>query len=301
MRQFFFVVAMVGAAFLGGAVVNGPGLHWVQARLLDYMGLKDGGEIASIDLPPAGSDPADPHRPGTTPAASQPGSTSKPARSASQSGKQKFANPDSGKPASPGPASPSVPPPLPVPTAIPEPVASKPVDSQAKSSSAMSEPTGSSSAGVMGLALNKSPELAPAALPGLEPPAQPAKSGSMGGPDAGAPPEARPAPLDPGVGPALLASRSPSGTAPDAFEQPKPAPISLEPAPATLAPSTLSGRGTGSASSLQDWAALRSKMQSLGVTRYTIEGEPGGRRGLLVPDSAGRPPGRLAAVRWGRG
>lgn len=72
MRQAIFVVVMVGAAFLGGAVVNGPGLRWVQARLLDYMGLQDGGEIASIDLPQPNSDPANPHHPGTTPAASQP-------------------------------------------------------------------------------------------------------------------------------------------------------------------------------------------------------------------------------------
>ena len=69
MRQVLFVVVMVGAAFLGGAVVNGPGLRWVQARLLDYMGLQDGGEIASIDLAQAGSDPADPHRQATSPAA----------------------------------------------------------------------------------------------------------------------------------------------------------------------------------------------------------------------------------------
>ena len=31
MRQALFVVVMIGAAFLGGAVVNGPGLRWVQA------------------------------------------------------------------------------------------------------------------------------------------------------------------------------------------------------------------------------------------------------------------------------
>ena len=74
MRQAIFVVVMVAAAFLGGAVVNGPGLRWVQARLLDYMGLQDGGEIASIDLPQATSDPAEPHRPGTSPAAGQPNS-----------------------------------------------------------------------------------------------------------------------------------------------------------------------------------------------------------------------------------
>ena len=53
MRQAIFVMVLVAAAFLGGAMVNGPGIRWVQSRLLDYMGLKDGGEIASIDLPPA--------------------------------------------------------------------------------------------------------------------------------------------------------------------------------------------------------------------------------------------------------
>src|SRR5271165_1918929 len=74
MRQAIFVVVMVAAAFLGGAVVNGPGLRWVQARLLDYMGLQDGGEIASIDLPHSTSDPAEPHRQGISTAAGQPNS-----------------------------------------------------------------------------------------------------------------------------------------------------------------------------------------------------------------------------------
>ena len=63
MRQFVFVVVMVVAAFVGGAVVNGPAFRWVQARLLDYMGLKDGSEIASVDLPQPPSDPSDLHRP----------------------------------------------------------------------------------------------------------------------------------------------------------------------------------------------------------------------------------------------
>ena len=72
MRQAIFVVVMVAAAFLGGAVVNGPGIRWVQARILDYMGLQDGGEIASIDLPPATSEPAELHRSGSLPATSPP-------------------------------------------------------------------------------------------------------------------------------------------------------------------------------------------------------------------------------------
>ena len=67
MRQFIFVVVMVAAAFAGGAAVNGPGSRWVQTRLLDYMGLKDGGEIASVDLPQPPSDPSDPRRASSSP------------------------------------------------------------------------------------------------------------------------------------------------------------------------------------------------------------------------------------------
>src|SRR5271166_2431587 len=63
MRQFVFVIVMIAAAFVGGAVVNGPGFRWVQARLLDYMGLKNGGEIASVDLPQPPSDPSELRRP----------------------------------------------------------------------------------------------------------------------------------------------------------------------------------------------------------------------------------------------
>src|SRR5258708_2742365 len=46
---------MVAAAFLGGAMVNGPAVRWTQARLLDYLGLKEG-EIASVDLPGSSSE-----------------------------------------------------------------------------------------------------------------------------------------------------------------------------------------------------------------------------------------------------
>ena len=58
-RQLLLVVVLVGAAFLGGAFVNGPGLRWAQARLLRSFGLNSGGEIASIELQPPTS-----HEPG---------------------------------------------------------------------------------------------------------------------------------------------------------------------------------------------------------------------------------------------
>ncbi len=266
MRQFLFVVAMIGAAFLGGVVVNGPGLRWVQARLLDYMGLQDGGEIASIDLPPASTDPADPHRQGTAATTNQASSPAKPARSEPQSVKPAARNSPAVQPSRPEsskPSSSSAPPPLPVPTAIPEPVSSRPALPQDK--------------------INPRPV-------GLEPPLEPAKAGSaVGTSNPGASSEPTPAPLDPGVGQALLASRSPSATQPTIQEQPKPLAIALEPAPGSSSFSTPSSPvltppsatpksgGLGTSGPTQDWAALRSKMQSLGVTRYTIEGDPGGR------------------------
>src|SRR5262249_20735306 len=49
-RQLVLVVVLVGAAFLGGAFVNGPGLHWARTQLLGSLGLDEGGEIAKVDL-----------------------------------------------------------------------------------------------------------------------------------------------------------------------------------------------------------------------------------------------------------
>ena len=298
MRQAIFVVVMVAAAFLGGAVVNGPGLRWVQARLLDYMGLQDGGEIASIDLPQATSDPADPHRPGTSPAAGQPNSQTTALGAERQAVKQSPTDSPAigpGQPASSTPSSSAVPPPLPLPTAIPEPGVSKPADPKDKSdqrqSGSMSEP-GSRSLPTTkeGAAMNRNPELPSSAPPGLEPPMGSGNVGSMAvGPDASPASGPSPAPLDPSVGPALLASRSPSLAQPGVAEPTTPPAIPLEAAPAASAPSasgspmstplssTLTSGGASSSGSPPDWAALRRKMQSLGVTRYTIEGEPGGR------------------------
>jgi len=58
----------------------------------------------------------------------------------------------------------------------------------------------------------------------------------------------------------MILETAPSPSSPAA---PPPAASSGAPAPARLAAG--------------DWGALRRKMQALGVTRYTIEGEPGGR------------------------
>ncbi len=243
MRQAIFVVVMVGAAFLGGAVANGPGLRWVQARLLDYMGLQDGGESASIDLPQTTSDFADPHRLGVSSAAGQPNTqitTPGAERQVVKQGPSSSSVISSGRSVSSTPSSSATPPPLPLPSAIPEP----------KVSQVASMPTRS--------------DAAPTSGP-------------------------TPALFDPSVGTALLASRSPSLAQPGAVDHPIPAAISLEPAPAAFSRSpssspispvplsTSTRDDTDSSGSCPDWVTLRRKMQSLGVIRYTLEGEPGGR------------------------
>jgi hypothetical protein len=52
-RKAILVVVLVAASFSGGAFVNGPGLQWAETRVLRSLGLNNGGEIASVDLKPA--------------------------------------------------------------------------------------------------------------------------------------------------------------------------------------------------------------------------------------------------------
>jgi hypothetical protein len=49
-RQLFLIVLLVSASFLGGAFVNGPGLQWLQRKLLQSLKLNNNGEITSIEL-----------------------------------------------------------------------------------------------------------------------------------------------------------------------------------------------------------------------------------------------------------
>lgn len=50
MRQAIVIVLLFGAAFLGGAFVNGSGLQRVTSRTLRLLGLSNGGEITALDL-----------------------------------------------------------------------------------------------------------------------------------------------------------------------------------------------------------------------------------------------------------
>jgi hypothetical protein len=50
MRQAILVVLLIGAAFLGGAFVAGPGFEWALARMLRSLNLSNSGEIAAVIL-----------------------------------------------------------------------------------------------------------------------------------------------------------------------------------------------------------------------------------------------------------
>ena len=50
MRQAVLVVLLVGAAFLGGAFVAGPGFEWALARILRSLNLSNSGEITAVML-----------------------------------------------------------------------------------------------------------------------------------------------------------------------------------------------------------------------------------------------------------
>ena len=311
MRQAIFVVVLAGAAFLGGAMVNGPGIRWVQSRLLDYMGLKDGGEIASIDLPPASSASADPHRPAGAPTVTEPSSrnagasesASKPSDSKRLDKPLGFKDNPQVDPVAGGLSTNTSrtelqgsPPPLPLPTSVPEPEAPRPAEPRDESKLARrSRPvtgTGSSSATRLGrqstagvISGSSSP------VPGGGEPPKNAQADHTPhlDPDRSETSGPSPAPLDPSVGPALLASLSPSPQAqPGKSDHTKTDTIPLEVAPmsspsgSALAPSSTPSGSTprtfGKAGEAgADWTVLRQKLRTLGVSRYTIEGEPGGR------------------------
>ena len=290
MKQAVVVLLMVGAAFAGGAVVNGPGLRWVQARLLDYMGLKDGGEIASIDMPeapgakpggttasgpiapvPGGGSSSNPlisPDPASSPAPAPSGSAV-PAPGGPMSGPTKPSGEAPPAASAAAPANPETPPPLPIPVAVPEPQA--PRNSQVAGTGA-------------GMPVKRVSQASPPADPSVNPTAGAAKPAT--GDQKAAGPEAKPpAPLDPSVGSALLAAFTPRSAAGRSREPAKDDSLTLEWAPSSPGAGAASAPAVSSsstspapaASGNADWTALRKKMQTLGVSRYTIEGTPNGR------------------------
>jgi hypothetical protein len=237
-RHLFLILVLVGASFLGGAFVNGPGLQWAQARLLRSLGLNNGGEIASIELKPATSSEPEikPHPDGFMPV-------------------------DPRADVSKGPIAPI--PSLQTETESPKqdapdqpPSLQSPVKSSADSSitPALHPPSVFLDKRIDSKSDNHTPSssdrrVTPA---GSTTPHDPAPASS---PVAG---ETTPAILDSLA--ALLPVDSPTPTSP--LPPSSPSEVSNSKAPVS---------GTDS------WVVLERKMQSFGVARYTIDGEPGGR------------------------
>jgi hypothetical protein len=260
-RQVILVVVLVAAAFLGGAFVNGPGLRWAQTQLLGSLGLgAEGGEIPSVDLK-AGASP------------DAPGDDSARARAAFEAAR--------------GPVAPA-------PSVVAEASPGK--------SGATDRPDAS---GGQGQRRYRSPSSSPSAQSALSvpPPLAPPAAFSRAGADdprGGETPPPLPAVVtddgtrDPGVTQAALPSSPPArpGPAPaDRDREVRPALMdslaSLMPSPAPAPPESLRPsdpspapppeKPTPEKPGADDWATLARKMQALGVSRFTIEGQPGGR------------------------
>ena len=237
MRQAVLVVVLVGAAFLGGAFVNGPGLKWVQTQVLGSMGLDDG-EIPTVDIKSAGN--AEHANPGSLvgPVVTMPEILDGPASKEAEK-TEKTKEPKGVEPLKPvREASPSVEAPELVPP------------SESESIGRAEGPP-------------RDPEVARAA-------AAPA-------PVAKAPPS-RPALLD------SLSTLMPTPMSDESrpavpMPHPKPAPASPAPMPAPAPmpmPMPQPQPGSGRTGDVE-WSTLARKMQEMGVSRYTIEGQPGGR------------------------
>jgi hypothetical protein len=254
-RQIVLVVVLVGAAFLGGAFVNGPGLRWVQTQLLGSMGLGEEADPAAVDLKlAAGGD-----GPGANPAV---GGPLAPAPSlVEDAGAVKPGSSEPRPVRGGGPES----------KGDPRPAAESPRPSRRSSRPASSQTVASSSRGTMDDPRDgESPPPLPADLPAAVSPRAPrdpdvtlATASSAASSSA---PADRPAPSGRETSPTLMDSLStlmpsPAPAPPDSLRPPTPAPAP----PPAVKPGD------------DDWGTLARKMQSLGVSRFTIEGQPGGR------------------------
>jgi hypothetical protein len=248
-RQVMLVVALVGASFLGGAYINGPGLQWAQSKVLHFIGLDNGGEITSVDLKPA---------------------------VASDGGIDRTASARPGNGTVQGPVAP-------MPSLVAEDESPGHVTSNHQSTS-------------------RADQKSPSERPGSRPSQRPPSSGLLtkGSPAAGKPSTWDNAPSDTDVARADMTSMSTParGVLPRELSTGLVALDSL----ATQLSSDSSSSGSGSVSPASSspvatptlrsatnrsdaWVVLERRMRSLGVSRFMVEGEPGGRAvfACLVP------------------
>ncbi len=240
MRQLFLVVVLITASFLGGAFVNGPGLQWAQTRIFRSLGLNNGGEIASIDLKPSANSETDADKVA-------------PVKSEIEKSKEPLAPMPSlfteGKSAKVGTSDqPSV-------------LESSPKSSTNRPTSAKSR-LSSSSDSVKRPAAN-------AKSRGRQSDLSDTRVTPVAGENSQITGQA-PARSDADISPAILDSLT------NLFRADTPSPGSH--LPSLTSPSLVSGTSARPAAHGNDhWKVLECKMQSLGVSRYTMEGEPGGR------------------------
>ena len=246
MRQVVLVVVLVGAAFLGGAFVNGPGLRWVQTQLLGSLGLNEEGEIASVDLKGAVNPGATAEGPRGTKAGAEsivgPQAPVPSIIAEAKSGKEDASGSQSDRVAG-GPRSPASPSSSPLSPPPAPPLLTPPLSSP--------QPAQEPSTGTAGLDAKTLPP-----LPEMEPPAlldPSVKTAVTSTPDSQTARDRDVAPAVPGTRRVALANLMPSGAPPPTDSPP-----------------------SAAASASDDWAALSRKMQTLGISRFTIEGQPGG-------------------------
>jgi hypothetical protein len=266
LRKGLFAVMLVAASFAGGAVVNGPGLRWAQAMILNRAdGDGDGPAPGEVLLPPpdasSESIPSAPVSPVILEPARPASSREKPR------GKDGGTAPGKGEaPAPPTPAAAEVAPPAPAPEpkAPPAPEPKTPAPPEPKGQG----PGGPAPSGrdVESRAAKPPKDLPPTldALPPLELPADPPAPKALDGARRGEP---------------WTASANAAGDAPRPPEA----------APASTAPANAGRSVRTNSTSPGDWDQVRRTMVALGVARYGIEGEPGGRaRFYCVIPLAGR-------------
>ncbi len=241
MRQAILVIVLVAASFLGGAFVNGPGLNWAQTRVLRSLGLSDPSEIASVDLKATAS--AETGSDGST-SAKPDSEPVAPVPSLIAEG-ESYQQDRSGRRSMPKPES-------------------KPESCVTDGTSLRSRTSSSSSATstVATAASSSSSQTAP-----LDVSITPVAGTSQ--PESPRELSVRSSPPDRNLAPAVLDSLAallPTAPARSADSSPLSSPSSSAP----NAPKSVVDEG-------DDWAVLQRKMQTLGVGRFNIEGQPGGR------------------------
>jgi hypothetical protein len=257
------MVVIIVLAFLGGVALNGPALRYAQTCMFESLGLKEGPEIASIDTPP------------------QVGASVNHQSLGSQKGETGGREPALGEQKSEKPAEPL--PRQPRPTAEGGRLSEFGSAGKSQTKSRVERgPTANQD--------TEFPSLRRHDLSSAEPqtvgPSLPAmrvqeRSNTNAGGDLR---DAAPAPLDPSIGTALLSSlasnRSVDGermgansialeATPASGKAGPPLPMASRAQVGTKAPSQSTEAYTA-------WTRIRQKLRTLGVTRYTFEGNPNG-------------------------